>query len=237
MNISILPKIKNKKADLSVVVLVFLVLILCSYTIYSMSSNRQKISNRITGYSEVENLLLEKKDFEYLFFKTSEECLIKSYDSSFSELEEKEKMNEEFIKRLERETSICINTEMKKSNKEKNFDKVEIKILNNLLDISITNLQLVDSKEMFYYTINLDNKIPFEKLGLMNLEDIEKILGCYEEANCDNLEDYNTFDVTVENNINKDNVDVITYQFSSKKEFLIENKLRKIEFNMESRIN
>lgn len=59
----------NKKADLSVVVFVFLVALLCGFTLYSMAINKNKVEQRIVGFEIAEEMLLEKKDIEYRLTK------------------------------------------------------------------------------------------------------------------------------------------------------------------------
>jgi len=76
--------INNKKADLSIVVFVFLVILLCSYVLFVLASNRTKMEKKIIGYDLAEGWLLEQKDLEYRLTKIGEECLIESFGASGS---------------------------------------------------------------------------------------------------------------------------------------------------------
>lgn len=74
-----LPKINKKKADLSVIAFVFLVLLVTGYSLFVIASHKTKVERQITGFEQTEEWLREKKDLEYRLLKLTEQCLIKSY--------------------------------------------------------------------------------------------------------------------------------------------------------------
>jgi hypothetical protein len=255
-----LPKIKNKKADLSVVAFVLLVLLLCTYTLYSMTANRRKVSTTVSGFEQIEELLLEKKDIEYRLLKTTEECFIESYKefvetglilepplialggtTIFEELNLNTK--EDYLEKIK----TCLNKKGQEKHRglfahDDDFfkDVLFSRLKNNQFTLSpeykitLNNFPLTRSEENLKYLTTLNAEINLEKIGLIDFKKIEEAIECKKNKECIDSITKSLFEVQIEKISfgEEDNKEYyLNHTFKSKKEFLIGNEFKNIEFS------
>jgi hypothetical protein len=205
-----IPKIKNKKADLSVIAFVLLVLMLCTYTLYAMAINRNKVSETTKGFENVEELLLEKKDLEYRLLKTTEECFIESYkefvetglilepplnilDGTTLFNEPNPNTKEDYIEKTKaclRKKGIENHKDLPQTNNDFFKDFLFLRLKNNQFElnkehkITLNNFQLTRNEESSKYLTTLNVKINLEKIGLIDFEKIKEAIECKKNEKC-----------------------------------------------------
>jgi hypothetical protein len=236
-----LPKINNKKGDLSIVVFVFLTLLLCIYTIYVITSNKSRVNESLAGYSISERMLLEQKEFEYRLTKLGEECLpgifkaeIKTIIDLDGWVEERssEKLDKylenclrikskEYIEGLEGENFLNI----KRFYEHVDRNKISFSHSDDLIIIELDNFEILANENK--YPVSITANIFMSKIGLVHPKEVKEVILCSDEL-CRNKILRDIFNLNIERI--EDSEDEI-YKFSSKKEFWIENKFDKIEFN------
>jgi hypothetical protein len=255
-----LPKIKNKKADLSVIAFVLLVLLLCSYTLYAMAINRNKVTTTIEGFEQVEKILLEKKDIEYRLLKTTEECFIESYKeiietklilkpplNTLGETTIFEELNSNIKENYIEKIKICLNKKGKENHRgllveNSDFlkDVLFFKLRHNQFEITsayriiIKEFPFATNIQNQKYSPNLNAEINLEKIGLIDFEKIKEAIECKKNKKCIESATKNLFEVQIteisfEEEDNKEHY--LNHTFKSKKEFLINNEFKKIEFS------
>ena len=219
---------KNKKANLDIVVFVIMVLIICVYALIQFTSYNEKLYFKITGYEKNEEILLEKKDLEYRLEKYFEECTIKSYAEMIKNkefYEEKEVEGIFFFYDLKNNTTAILNEKTTTCLKEiggkdyasffENYEKkpflgVLLSKLKNKefktnldeqnLEIIIEKFLLtkISDKEMKYET-NLSSNISFKKIGLLSFKEInETLMLCKKDTTCIKEKTKNLFEVKLE---------------------------------------
>jgi hypothetical protein len=255
-----LPKIKNKKADLSVVAFVLLVLLLCTYTLYSMTANRRKVSTTVSGFEQIEELLLEKKDIEYRLLKTTEECFIESYKelieaklilkpplNTLGETIIFEELNSNIKENYIEKIKICLKKKGKENHRGlliENSDFLKDVLFFKLRynQFEITSAYRIIIKEFPFatniqnqkYSPNLNIEINLEKIGLIDFKKIEKAIECKKNEKCIESVIKGLFEVQITESSfgEEDNKEhYLNHTFKSKKEFLIGNEFKKIEFS------
>jgi hypothetical protein len=250
----------NKKADLSILLFVILALVLFGYTLFSIISHRGKAEARITDFDKIEEMILTKKDIEYRLTKLGEECFVITYENFTKEgkfLEEplgrkngiyvftelKEDLENEYIE----ETRICMNKEgvaiLRRWNNEHLNPEFQIKnpflwtLYNIPIDLKIESSKSykitfkdfeIAKEDKFNYKINLTTNINLGKIGLLSFQDIKEVTKCGEE-DCREKISKGLFEIEVEE-IEIEEEIYNKYHFTSKREFLLNNEFKKIEF-------
>ncbi len=230
----------NKKADLTVVVFVLLVLLLCGFTIFSINSNKNKAKAIIGGFEKTEEWLLEEKDLEYRLTKLGEECIAASFGPQINYLEytlwRLERSGENFTKMV----NECLK-ERSKNNRE-GVDSEKYPRIYGMYSRIFGEIDLETRSTKEYFLINLTNfpidsqkynpeivaNISFNKIGLIHPERFGEIVGCKTEE-CIKKITKDLFEIDFETE-EIDEKEYIKYRLTSKKEFLIGSEFEKIQF-------
>ncbi|MEM4181897.1 MAG: hypothetical protein QXX68_01955 [Candidatus Pacearchaeota archaeon] len=251
---------KNKKANLDIVIFTIMVLIICVYALVKIASYNEKFEFRLKGYDSIEEIQLEKKDMEYRLEKYLEECTYYSYynltkNKKFYEEKEIEeilffdKMKKDINESLNNATKNCLkikaineyNSFQNKNNY--TYKKILIEKIKDLnfdlfLDDEKINIKL---KEIEFKVPEITKKdklnaeIIFKKIGLLPFYDIHKTLECKKDMDCMNNITKNLFDVKVEEKKENKNNKTITYSiynFTSIRDFYINEEFNKINFEI-----
>ncbi|GEM_PF-4809038 len=250
---------ENKRANLDITIFIIMVFIICIYALANITAYKNKLELKLTSYTQVEKIQLEKKDLEYSLKKYLEECLIESY---FEIIEKKEfyegqdiggifflnKIKEDANENLINKTKKCIKEKAKKDydiyitqiirelQKEKFLEKLKKEKfeLNNEEEISLKIEEIDFSKEEVKYRKELKTKFVFREERLLNWNDINKTLFCENEECIKNLTK-NLFFLDIEEKTesrNNKNITYKIYNFISLKEFYLNGEFKKISFEI-----
>lgn len=244
-NKKFLPRLKNKRADLSVLVFVFLVLFLCGYTLFVLLSSKTKVESRLFGYEISEKLLLEQKGLEYRMAKLGEECIILSfgpqatyYDHSEWILERSGENFTKIIRECIAEKSVTIRDSLDRNKFITTYGLysrisagINLMVDSNEESVFITlkNFPVSLTEDLVIYKPDLISTISLNRLGLINPSEFGKIVECGQDENCRQLLTHDLFEVELESTIVGDQEHTI-YTFTSRKEFSIGNSFKKIIF-------
>lgn len=161
-----LPGIDRKRADMSVVVFVVLVLTLCIYTLYVIAANKTRVTENLIGYDSPEKMLLQQKELDYRLAKLGEECFISNINGpDIVYIDIDGWIADRSGERLQESMSKCIKDI---ANEHNNFLKEEEKkdpseLYNHLVASDFSMLRLKDLRK-FYDTL-IENNIGVLHIG------------------------------------------------------------------------
>lgn len=245
--------IKNKKADVAVTLLVFLVMFVASTTLFVFVTNNKVTELKISDAIAIERVYTKENLVDFYLVKIIESVAVKTYIDfveyknenyigsllyneeestvyfQFLAVNWKEDFKKNFIENLKSEFKEqgYMNDYMSEIKNNALQDKVQSKFDGEILEITFPSLEINDS----YKKINITyHKVPYSKINLtkIGLHSFDRI---YEvKENCkdvDNIEmcfiQLNNFDVEV----NKNNV----VKLSSKNSFVVDSQIKNIEFS------
>lgn len=239
----------NKKADLSVIVFVLLTLFLCGTVLYSLNSNKNKVTQIISEYDISEKWLLEQKDLEYRLTKLSEGCIVESFgasgvtykDGAYSRwIEERSEENfTAMIKKCIKEKAEISYNLLDKSLMEnrvksgflaklKNTTDLKVESGSKRIDIFLKEFPISWLNKENTYIIGLKANIILSRIGLIHPQEFKNIIECKEDKICIDLVTKGLFDVQTEE-VKISDLDYIRYEIKSKREFLFGNEFKKID--------
>ncbi len=240
MNNNNFLKMKNKRADFSVVIFVLLVLILSIYSLYVIISQENKAQQRLNGYGIAEELLLEKKDLEYRMTKLGEECMVSIFGPKMTYFDYEKWIEERSGENLASLVRKCLKE--KSNSLAEDIDKerflkvygiysriggeVNLKLEANQDDLLITleDFRISKPNSPTTYEPDLTALIYLNRIGLIHPEKFKEMIECEDENDIEEISK-NLFEIDIE-----EGEGYKVYNFASKKEFLIENEFKKIEF-------
>lgn len=255
-----MSRMRNKKANLDIVIFTIMVLVICTYALVKIASYREKFEYRIKGYNIVEDFQLEKKDLDYRLKKYLEECTTTFYfyvtkNKGFYEEKEvegglffdkiKENVNQNFLNGVKNCLRITARGENKNFLEENKYPYKKLllkKLEEENFNLTVDEQDIkIEIKEIQFTSLdvtkkdNLTAKISFKKIGLLPFEDINKTLQCKKDNNCIEEITKNLFKVKLEEKKetkNNKEISYLVYNFTSRREFYIQDEFKKINFEI-----
>lgn len=249
--------LKNKKADISIVLLVILCFLVCSIVLFLFSQNSDSIKKTISGVFSIKEVQANQNLGEFYLIQAGENALAKTYkefvennnyiDSPINY--SKTDVEFKFLdKRLDKNFKTKFIENFKTEFASYNFDKSSLKDLqliikdlsndnfdfeNGVLTITINNWKINKKLEIIYYP-QIFIKLDLEKINLYSFEEIYNAKNlCKSNSNIKScLENQlQNFNIGIEQKIITDENKCNLITFTTKKQFLINNNLNQIKFS------
>ncbi|MEJ2267628.1 MAG: hypothetical protein P8X70_00955 [Nanoarchaeota archaeon] len=234
---------KSKKAQIEIILLVILILFLVSTTIFSFITNSSKIETTISNSNLVRNIYSKENSIEFYIVQEGKHAIVKTYDffvrnNKFADSNTKEFA--ELSQNLRDDFILEFRENFRQSFQD--YSGEDIKNLKDLvlqgnfnvdfeenIILKIDNLEEKDfSKRMnigFFPKFNLE--FDFSDMGLHSFDEVYEVKEkCKNSIESECYNDLFNFNVEIEE---KESGNLV--KFESKKEFLIGDEIRKIDFD------
>lgn len=248
---------RNRKGDVSVLLLVILVLLVASATLFSLVISSGKVKAKISSAQFINNFYVKQELIEFYFNQAGEKTIVKTYDEfsnsgdyinnpiiSGGEIEFKninnrldENFKNRYIENFKEEFESYNFEEdylrdLRQIILDENFDVVVDK---EIVTMTINNLEMNSSIEGINVTYIPEISLEFnlKKIGLHSFNEIynvkEKCKNAEELEEC--YSDLIYFDVIVEEKEKSSSEKYFLVTLTSKKRFLIDRKFENIGFS------
>lgn len=248
---------KNRRGDIAILLLVILVLLVASATLFSFVISSGKVEAKISSAQFIKDFYSRQNLIEFYLNQAGENSIRKTYNEfvengdyinnliisggefEFEEIHNKlsENFRDRFIENFKEEFKNYNFEEaylknLKQIILEKNFDVVADK---NIVMMKINNLEMNDSIEgvNINYIPKISLELNLKKIGLHSFEDIYEIKERCKDVEMvkECYEDLINFNVNVEEKEKSNGEKYFLVTLTSKKQFLIDEKFENIDFS------